>query len=301
MAGRAERQGRRIGDCIWLSAIALVLVLSPSIPVFAEPGTATDPDDVSLRLDLKTVSHTDDASSITYTVETYENFPDDWTDFRFAIDKNRDGKVDNFVSVQWEDDAIVAGVEDVHENRVARATVSRPAPNALRVSFPVSALGGVATYAYQASATTDLNGNGEREPGEEDFAPDTGWYEHRLGPGSAPATASSTVPTTPAGRSSTTAAPPAPPPAPASPPTAAPTPPPAARTPAAATAGKSRQSPAAPAAPRPAAPPAVAAPPAASQPAAMARTGPEHVWLGRLGAGLLILAVPCRSLARKRG
>jgi hypothetical protein len=267
---------------------------------------------VSLRLDIKTVSHTDDASSITYTVETYENFPDDWADFRFALDKNRDGKVDNFVSVQWEDDKIVAGVEDPRENRVANATVSRPAPNALRVSFPVSIVKGTAAYAYVVSATTDLNGNGERDPGEEDLAPDTGWYEHRLGPGPAPATSTTAPAATPAGPSSTTAAPPAPTPAPAPPPTAAPAPPPAAapgpaartpaaRTPAAATAGKSRQSPAAPAAPRPVAPSALAAPPADSQPAALARTGPEHVWLGRLGAGLLILAVPCRSLVRKRG
>src|ERR671933_2243597 len=76
------------------------------------PFSFTDPDDVNLPLDLKTLTHENDASTITYTVETYDPFEDRQADFKWAIDKNGDKKVDLFVSVEWEENKLAGKVED---------------------------------------------------------------------------------------------------------------------------------------------------------------------------------------------
>ena len=63
---------------------ALLLALA-SMPAGATRGGFTDADDVSLALDLKAVSHTNDERSVTYTVETWQSFPDQQANFRWAL------------------------------------------------------------------------------------------------------------------------------------------------------------------------------------------------------------------------
>ena len=163
---------------VWLFAIGLMLLSLP--PAVAGPGSASDADDVPLRLDLKTVSHTNDGSSITYTVETYEEFPDNLAAFKWAIDKNGDQRFDLIVFAEWESNELVAGIDDVNEEPVAEATVSRPAANAIQVSFSANVLGNLSSYEYRTSAEDDRNGNGETDAGEQDVAPDSGLYRHEL-------------------------------------------------------------------------------------------------------------------------
>lgn len=145
----------------------------------AAPVTFTDPDDVDLPLDLKTLTHQNDASTITYTVETYDPFEDRQADFKWAIDKNNDGKVDMFVSVEWEGNKLTGKVEDTREKELGAATVARTGSHGLRVSFSRRLLGSTA-YQYQVIAVNDINGNDEEDPGETDVAPDTGFEPHRL-------------------------------------------------------------------------------------------------------------------------
>jgi hypothetical protein len=267
-------------------AVVTALVALWVLPASALSASETDPDDVILRLDIKTVSVANDASSITYTVETYEAFPDAFADFRWGIDKDGDQDFDLFVSVE-NDGKLIGKVEDAAEEQVANATVTRPSPNSLRVSFPASALAGVKSYGYSVRALTDSNDNGEADAGEQDLAPNTGLYQHRLD----------------------VAAPP-PGPAPAAPP-AATTPAPAPAAPKAAPAAEPQRSAtavgpapverpaAAPAAPKAAPTPNVPAPAPAEAPETMARTGLENTWLALLGAGLLAVGFSCRSRAKK--
>ena len=127
---------------IGLFAVALILAIPA--PTAAGPGSGTDPDDVVSRLDLKALSHADDGSAMTYTAETYEAFPDRSAAFKWGIDKNGDEGFDLVVFAEWDEGRLVAGVDDAKENKVASATVSRPAPNAITVSFPAAVLGGAA-------------------------------------------------------------------------------------------------------------------------------------------------------------
>ncbi|MGH8974618.1 MAG: hypothetical protein ACRD0C_15635, partial [Acidimicrobiia bacterium] len=165
-------------------AAALALLWAPG-PIGAAPGSNTDPDDVTLKLDLKSTSHSNDGTSVTYIAETYENFTDKLADFKWGIDTNSDESFDLIVFAEWDRTELVAGVDDAAENPVAEAAVSRPAPNSIKVAFPTSALGGATAYRYGVSAQDDLNGNGESDAGEQDLAPDAGLYDHSLG--SAPA------------------------------------------------------------------------------------------------------------------
>jgi hypothetical protein len=145
----------------------------------AGPVTFTDPDDVNLPLDLKTLTHENDDSTISYTVETYEPFEDRQADFKWALDMNDDKKVDGFISVEWEGDGIKGKVEDTKEKQLGTATVARTGPHGLRVSFSRRLLGS-SSYQYRVIAVNDTNGNDEEDAGETDVAPDTGFQPHRL-------------------------------------------------------------------------------------------------------------------------
>jgi hypothetical protein len=291
-------------------AAAIVFAWGPG-PSGAAAGSNTDPDDVPLQLDLKSTSHANDGSTVTYIAETYENFTDKLADFKWGIDTNGDEGFDLIVFAEWDRTELVGGVDDAAENPVAEAAVSRPTPNSIKVSFPVRVLGGSTSYRYGVSAQDDLNGNGESDAGEQDLAPDAGLYGHSLDSVPAPG-APAAGPTTPVASPAPVSAPS---PAPVVRPDPASTPAPVAvpdtpRAPAAA-------SPAAPApvavpkvaipAPAPkaaagslaqevtsqVAAPAAAAPaaplPAEAAPAVLARTGSAHVLLA-LFAGLVLVA-----------
>jgi len=204
---------RRNAFPVWLFAVGLMLLRFP--PAVAGPGNASDADDVPLRLDLKTVAHTDDGSSITYRAETYEEFPDNVAAFKWTIDKNGDQRFDLIVFAEWDQDELVAGIDDAEEEPVAEATVTRPAANTIQVSFSAKVLGSVSSYQYSASADNDLNGNGETDAGEQDVAPDSGLYRHDLAASAAasPSSPTNASPTPPVAGTPAPAepAPPAPP------------------------------------------------------------------------------------------
>ena len=159
-------------------SVALLLVASPIAPAGAQPVSFTDPDDVNLPLDLKTLTHDHNDSAITYTVETYDPFADSQVDFKWGIDKNGDGKVDFFAAAGYEDKALEGKVEDTKDKELGKATVRRVNDRAIQLSFSRKLLG--ASYQYWVMAATDTNGNEEDDPGEFDLAPDAGFHPHQL-------------------------------------------------------------------------------------------------------------------------
>ena len=160
-------------------SLALAFAVAATIPATAQPATFTDPDDVNLPLDLKTLTHDHDDSTITYTVETYDPFDDAKADFKWGIDKNGDNKVDLFAAVGYEDRKLEGKVEDTKDRELGAATVRRINDRTLQVSF-ARKLVGAPSYQYWAMAATDANGNEEDDPGEFDLAPDTGFHHHQL-------------------------------------------------------------------------------------------------------------------------
>ena len=168
-----------LGSCSTSHAQQATPVTQP-IKAQQAPASFTDPDDVNLPLDLKTLTHANDASTITYTVETYEPFKDDQVDFSWGIDKNNDQTVDTLVSVEFEDGKLDAKVETPDEKELGPATVTRTGPASLRVSFSRRFIGSADSYQYRVTAISDLNHNDEADPGETDVAPDTGFFTHRL-------------------------------------------------------------------------------------------------------------------------
>ena len=162
------------------AAVATTTTTTQAIQVQSAPTSFTDPDDVNLPLDIKTVTHSNDASTITYTVETYAPFKDDQADFAWGLDTNNDNKVDTVVGVEFEDGKLDAKVETPDEKELGPATVTRTGPASLRVSFSRRFIGAADSYQYRVTAISDLNHNDEADPGETDVAPDTGFFTHRL-------------------------------------------------------------------------------------------------------------------------
>ena len=291
---------------------ALLLALA-SLPAGAARASFTDADDVTLALDLKAVSHTNDERSVTYTVETWQSFPDQQANFRWALVRSGAGAPGLSVSVRWAD-GLVAAVTDGTGKPVAEATAWRPAPNALRVSFPTSALGQSGVYGYRVTAVTDLDGDGVAGAGEVDEAPDSGSFKHGLslgdkgldsgsqlvaGPAPRAAASPAVAPATPKAPvpAPVPVAAPAPAPAVAPAPTGPPTPP---STPAAVLDAALRSASAAPASPA-SVPASQPAPPAAtptSEPGpTLPRTGPGAA-AGLLAGLSLCLGGFCVALGR---
>jgi hypothetical protein len=280
--------------------LLLVAVAAPGGAATAMTGGGSDPvDGPDPSLDIRAVTHSDDDTTITYTVETFRPLSDDDVDFRWSLDLNGDGRSDLAVATQWESDrhVLVAAVEDIRERVVARATVSRPAPDAVRVTFPRAVLGPVTEYRYTVIGVTDLDHDGETASNERDIAPDSGSFEHRLGSGG-PAPDDPFGATTP-------------------PPTVAPAAPPPQRTanpapatgPGGANGASTPSQPGAAARPSPGSPTAAARPaggataagPAADVPpaATIPTTGLRSGGLAERGAGLLLAGLTCTLIARR--
>ena len=160
-------------------SLALLLAATAAIPAMAQPVSFTDPDDVNLPLDLKTLTHEHNDSTITYTVETYDAFDDSKVDFKWGIDRNGDGKVDLFASAGYEAKKLEGKVEDTNERELGQATIRRVSDRVLQLSF-ARKLVGAPSYQYWVMAATDTNGNEEDDPGEIDLAPDSGFHPHQL-------------------------------------------------------------------------------------------------------------------------
>jgi LPXTG-motif cell wall-anchored protein len=197
--------------------VGLFAVVVLAAPAMASDGQTDDPRDVGTRLDLKTLTHAQDGSSIVYTAETYGPFSDQSAGFKWGVDRDRDENFDLIVFTEWRDGRLVGGVKDPAGRQIAPATVSRPGPSAVRVSFPAEVLGDTAVYRYAVNA--------EAAPGDRDLAPNSGLVQHRLGGGEAGVTgarSASSAPAAPAPASRAASAAAAPVPAAAPTPAAAP-------------------------------------------------------------------------------
>jgi hypothetical protein len=168
------RRGRRCRvaeACLRAAGVVLaamgVMLSVPGIAI-ANEGNLVDSRDVGTPLDLKGLAHADDGASIVYTAETHAPFTDQSAAFKWGIDRDHDEAFDLIVFTEWRGGKLVGGVKDATGRQVASATVSRPGPTAIRVSFPAELLGGAATYRYAVNAEGDL-------------APNSGLVQHRLG------------------------------------------------------------------------------------------------------------------------
>jgi hypothetical protein len=151
-----------------------VLFGVPGVATAGE-GTTSDPRELGTPLDVKGLAHTDDGSAVVYTAETYAPFTDQSAAFKWGIDRDGDQDFDLFVTTEWRAGKLAGAVKDTAGRELAAAVVSRPAPNVIKVSFPVAALGGATAYRYAVNA-----GHTEGETGG-DLAPDAGLSQHRLG------------------------------------------------------------------------------------------------------------------------
>lgn len=165
-------------------AVLVVTGVMLSVPgiATANEGDLVDSRDVGTPLDLKGLTHADAGALIVYTAETHAPFTDQAAAFQWGIDKDHDEAFDLIVFTEWRSGQLVGGVKDATGRQVASATVSRPGPTAIKVSFPSELLGGAATYRYSVNAKGDL-------------APNSGLIQHRLAAASsAPATPPAVAP-----------------------------------------------------------------------------------------------------------
>ena len=155
-------------------------------PAMAGEGSVSDPRELGTKLDLKAVTHADDGSSIVYVAETFAPFADQSAGFKWGIDRDSDEEFDLIVFTEWRGGKLVGGVKDASGREIAAAAVSRPGPNAIRVSFPVTALDGATVYRYAVDA--------EGEGSQRDVAPNAGLTQHRLGSVIAPPAGAASAP-----------------------------------------------------------------------------------------------------------
>lgn len=173
--GRACRAAPASLRAAGIVSMVLAVVLCIPAAASAGEGLVSDPRDLGTTLDLKALTHSDDGSSVVYTAETHAPFTDQSAAFKWGIDRDGDEDFDLFVTTDWRGGKLAGAVEDAGGRELAAAAVSRPGPTQIKVSFPVTALGGAGAYRYGVHA-----GHTEGEAGG-DLAPDAGLSQHRLG------------------------------------------------------------------------------------------------------------------------
>ncbi|HEV3365247.1 MAG TPA: LPXTG cell wall anchor domain-containing protein [Acidimicrobiia bacterium] len=207
---RGRRCRAALASALRGAGVGLLAAVVLAVPATAgtDQGGADDPRDVGTRLDLKTLTHGQEGSSIVYTAETYTPFSDQLATLKWGIDRDQDEAFDLIVFTEWQGGKLSGGVKDPAGRQVAPAAVSRPGPNRITVSFPAEVLGDAPVYRYAVDA--------EAAPGERDLVPNSGLVQHRLGAGAPEVRTASSAPATPQ------ASPPTPEPVPAAPQAAAP-------------------------------------------------------------------------------
>lgn len=161
---------------VCLVSLSILLPLAArAVPASAAAGVFVDSDSDTFALDIDTVSHVSDATTVTLTVGTVAPFVDSIAHFSWVIDKNSEGLPEYAVGANWNGSAIVSSVVNATTNaRVATATVSRPTSSSISVSFPRSAIGNPPAYVYVVSSWSDTNGDGVAQDDEIDIAPSPG-------------------------------------------------------------------------------------------------------------------------------
>lgn len=161
------------------SVAAVVALVSITVPI-GSAGAALSPtdvvvpdaDDVTIPLDIKSVSYRADAASVTFGVETFANTADVDTAFSWLVDTTGDGSYDFDIDVRF--DPATSGFVGVVATRSgsvsAPVVVSRPTAATLVVRVAIENLGRPTTLEYQTVATTDLNTDGVVQDGEIDVA-----------------------------------------------------------------------------------------------------------------------------------
>lgn len=170
---------RRIVAIVAGAVIALVAPLLAVPTAIAATATADDPDDVSTPLDIKTVTVSSNASTVTFTDTFYGELPSSGTaEIGWVIDADNDGTVDFTAGATLHGGTWVAAVLDPTLTTViAPATVSQPGPDAISVSFARSAIGSPTAYTFYSVSRYDQDGDGVFQDDEIDEAPDFGWIE----------------------------------------------------------------------------------------------------------------------------
>jgi hypothetical protein len=191
-----------------ISAVTVAVLAAPAV-ARTDEGPVADPRDVGIHVDLKSLTHARDGSSIVYTAETYAPFSDQSAVLKWGIDRDGDEAFDLIVFTEWRAGKLAGGVKDSGGRQVAAAAVSRPGPAAIRVTFPAEVLGGADVYRYAVDAGSTAD--------ERDMAPNSGLIHHRLGavtpPEAQPVRTAGSAPAEPAGGAASVAAAPTPQPA----------------------------------------------------------------------------------------
>lgn len=195
---RGRRCRAAVPSALRAGGAGLFAAVALAVPGLASTAAQTDdPRDAGVRLDLKALTHARNGGSIVLTAETYAPFSDEAALFKWGLDRDRDEDFDLLVSTEWRDGKLAGWVQDPSGQQIAPASVSRPGPAAISVSFPAGLLGDVSVYRYAVRAGASS--------GEGDLAPDSGLVQHRLGPGPLPAEARTASSSPPAKASSATA------------------------------------------------------------------------------------------------
>jgi LPXTG-motif cell wall-anchored protein len=153
-----------------IGAMTVVLLTAPARASTGEDRIA-DQRDVGTRVDLKALTHAREGSSIVYTAETHTPVSDQLAALKWGIDRDGDEAFDLFVFTEWRAGKLIGGVKDSGSREVATATVARPGPTLIKVTFPAAVLGDVGVYRYALHAGT---------AGDRDLAPNAGLIQHRL-------------------------------------------------------------------------------------------------------------------------
>jgi hypothetical protein len=150
-----------------LTGVAALTVLAAPATAKADEITVRDGNDVSTKLDIRSVSQGHTGRRLTHSLRTYGSFSSRFLDgnnlIAFGFDTNGSARsAERFAVVFWAGGRLRAVVVNAKGHLVAKAGVSRPNSRSVRVMLSRSSLG--SPVAYRWAGFTNVGRKGDAAP-----------------------------------------------------------------------------------------------------------------------------------------
>src|SRR3954454_16223370 len=166
---------RRISS--WPVAIvvtaALVWAALPAAAASFNTGTtASDADDTSTPVDIKTATVGGDDKTAEFTIITWQGFNDADTYMNWAVDVPGEPTPEYVIAAGWNGSSLTGLVSAVGNGFTSPVSVARVDSTTIKLSFPRSAIGGATTFSWALQTWFDTNGDAQQQVSELDNVPD---------------------------------------------------------------------------------------------------------------------------------
>src|SRR4051812_22406499 len=159
-----------------IAVVATAALVWSALPAgaagLATGTTASDADDTTTPVDIKTATVGGDDKTAEFTIVTWQGFNDTDTYLNWAVDTPGEPSPDYVIAAGWNGSGLAGLVSAIGNGFTSPVSVARVDSATMRFSFPRAAIGGATNFSWALQTWFDTNGDGQQQVSELDNVPD---------------------------------------------------------------------------------------------------------------------------------